>query len=78
MLLLLHLVIKAQQYFVTSNCMFLDEKTVLKICLNPGFNLTIFQGTGPRIASLSPAILISRLFLRMRCMYVASICLDFH
>ena len=78
MLLLLYLVMKAQQYFVTSNCMFLDEKTVLKIWLNTGLNLTVFRGTWPRIASLSPAILISRLLLRMRCMYVASIRLDFH
>ena len=29
--------------------MFLDEKTVLEICLNPGLNLTIFRGTGPRL-----------------------------
>ena len=28
--------------------MFLDEKTVLEIWLNPGLNLTIFRGTGPR------------------------------
>ena len=27
--------------------MFLDKKTRLKIWLNPGLNLTIFQGTGP-------------------------------
>ena len=27
--------------------MFLDEKTVLEIWLNPGLNLTIFRGTGP-------------------------------
>ena len=48
MLLLLYLVVKAQQYFVTSSCMFLDEETVLEIWLNPGLNLTIFRGTGPR------------------------------
>ena len=29
--------------------MFLDEKTVLEISLNPGLNLTIFQGTGLRL-----------------------------
>ena len=29
--------------------MFLDEKTVLEIWLNPGLNLTIFQETGPRV-----------------------------
>ena len=28
--------------------MFSDEKTVLKIWLNVGLNLTIFRGTGPR------------------------------
>ena len=48
MLSLLYLVVKAQQYFVTSSCMFLDEKTVLEIWLNPWLNLTIFRGTGPR------------------------------
>ena len=39
MLLLLYLVVKAQQYFVTSSCMFLDEKIVLEIWLNPGVKL---------------------------------------
>ena len=48
MLSLLHLIVKAQQYFVTSSCMFLDEKTVLEMWLNPGLNLTIFRRTGPR------------------------------
>ena len=48
MLSLLHLVVKAQQYFVTSNCMSLDEKILLEIWLNLGLNLTIFRGTGPR------------------------------
>ena len=48
MLLLLYLVVKAQQYIVTLSCMFLDEKTMLEIWLNPGLNLTIFRGTGPR------------------------------
>ena len=47
MLSLLYLVVKAQQYFVTSSCIFLDEKTVLEIWLNPGLNLTMFRGTGP-------------------------------
>ena len=28
--------------------MFLDEKTVLEIWLNPGLNLTMFRETGPR------------------------------
>ena len=45
MLSLLHLGVKAQQYFVSSSCTFLDEKTLLKIWLNPGLNLTIFRGT---------------------------------
>ena len=48
MLLLLYLVVKAQQYIVTLSCMFSDEKTMLEIWLNPGLNLTIFRGTGPR------------------------------
>ena len=47
MLSLLHLVVKAQQYFVTLSSMLLDKKTVLEIWLNLGSNLTIFQGTGP-------------------------------
>ena len=53
MLLLLYLVVKAKQYFVTSSCIFLDEKTVLEIWLNPGLNLTIFRGTRPRTLLLS-------------------------
>ena len=48
MLVLLYLVVKAQQYIVTLSCMFSDEKTMLEIWLNPGLNLTIFRGTGPR------------------------------
>ena len=44
---LLYLGVKAEQYFVSSNCMFLGKKTLLKIWLNPGLNLTIFWGTGP-------------------------------
>ena len=47
MLLLLYLVVKTEQYIVTSSCRFLDEKTMLEIWLNPGLNLTIFRGTGP-------------------------------
>ena len=43
-----NLAAKTQQYFVTSSDMFLDEKTLLKIWLNPLLNLTIFRGTGPR------------------------------
>ena len=34
MLSLPYLVVKVQQYFVTSSCMFLDEKTALEIWLN--------------------------------------------
>ena len=34
MLSLLYLVVKAQQYFVSSSCMFLDKKTLLKVWLN--------------------------------------------
>ena len=30
--------------------MFLDKKTLLKIWLTPGLNLTIFRRTGPRVA----------------------------
>ena len=37
----------AQQYFVTSSCMFLHEKTLLGNWLNPGLNLTIFLVTKP-------------------------------
>ena len=47
MLSLLYLVVEAQQCFVTSSSMFLDEKTVLEIWLNPGLKLTIFRGTRP-------------------------------
>ena len=42
MLLLLYLAVKAQQNFVNSSYMFLDKKTLLKIWLNPGLNLTTF------------------------------------
>ena len=43
----MYLGVKAQQYFVSSSYIFLDKKTLLKIWLNPGLNLTIFRGTGP-------------------------------
>ena len=49
MLSLLYVRVEAQQYFVSLPCMFLDKKTLLQIGLNPGLNLTIFQGTGPRV-----------------------------
>ena len=48
MLALLYLEVKGEQYFATcSSGMFLDKKTLLKIWLNRGLNLTIFSGTGP-------------------------------
>ena len=37
MLSLLYLVVKTKQYIVISSYMFLDEKTVLEIWLNPRF-----------------------------------------
>ena len=48
MLSLLYLWVKAQQSFVSSSCMFWAKKTLFKIWLNPGLNLTTFRGTGPR------------------------------
>ena len=42
-----YLRVKAQHYFVSLSCILLDKKTLLKIWLNPGLNLTIFRGTGP-------------------------------
>ena len=45
MLSLLYLVVKTQHSFVTSSCVFLDEKAVLESWLNPWL---IFRGTGPR------------------------------
>ena len=59
MLLLLYLVVKTEQYIVTSSCRFLDEKTMLEIWLNPGLNLTIFRGTGPRALDLRDLFLYS-------------------
>ena len=41
MLSLRCLIVKAEQYFVTWSCMFLNDKTALEIWLNPGLNLTI-------------------------------------
>ena len=46
---LLFFEVKAPQYFVTSSYMFLAKKTLLKIWLNPGLNLTIFRGTWPGV-----------------------------
>ena len=49
MLSSLNLGVKTQKYFVSSSNMFLDKKTLLKIWLNPGLNLTIFRGTEPSL-----------------------------
>ena len=46
MLSSLSLGVKTKQYFVCSSNVFLDKKTVLKIWINPGLNVTIFRGTG--------------------------------
>ena len=43
-----YLGVKAKQHFISLSYMFLGKKTLLKIWLNPGLNLTIFWGTGPR------------------------------
>ena len=43
----LNLEVKTPQYFVSSRDPFLDKKTLLKIRVNPGLNLTMFRGTGP-------------------------------
>ena len=40
---LAYLGVKAQQYFASSRCMFLDNKTLLKTWLNPGLNVTTFE-----------------------------------
>ena len=40
-----YLGVKAQQFFLSLSFIFLDKKTLIKILLNPGLNLTIFQGT---------------------------------
>ena len=47
MLSSLNLGVETQKYFVSLSNMFFDKKTWFKIWLNPGLNLTIFQGTGP-------------------------------
>ena len=57
MLSFLYLIVKAQQYFVTSSCIFLDEKTVLEVWLNPGFNLTMFRGTEINVVNINNAAL---------------------
>ena len=48
MLSFLFFEVKTQQYFVSSSYMFLDRKTLLKIWLNSGLNLTIFRSRGTR------------------------------
>ena len=53
MLSSLNLGVKIQKYFVRSSNMFLDKKTLLKVWLNPGLNLTTFRGTGPRTKGAS-------------------------
>ena len=57
MLSFLYLVLKAQQQFVTSSCIFLDEKTMLEIWLNPGLNLTTFRGTEINVVNINNAVL---------------------
>ena len=42
-----YLGVKTQHHFVSSSYMFLDKKTLLRIWINLGLNLTIFRGTGP-------------------------------
>ena len=69
MLLLLYLVVKIEEYIVTSSCRFLDEKTMLEIWLNPGLNLTIFRGTGPRAYESFPNT-FSKIAKRTRCQSV--------
>ena len=49
MLSLLYHGVKIQQHFVNASCMSLANKTLPTIWLNPGSNLTIFQGTGPAL-----------------------------
>ena len=40
---------KGTTVFCKFGYVFFDKKTVLKILLNLGLNLTIFQGSGPRL-----------------------------
>ena len=44
---------KAQQYFVSSSYTFLYKKTLLKIWLNPGLNLTSFKEPSPELLGTS-------------------------
>jgi len=43
----LNLGVKTQKYSVSLSKVFLDKKTLHKIWLNAGLNLTIFRGTAP-------------------------------
>ena len=52
MLSLLYLRVKAQQYFESLSYMFLKKKTMLKIWLNPGLNLSSFNEPGPGVNKL--------------------------
>ena len=52
MLSLLYLRVKAQQYFESLSYMFLKKKTMLKIWLNPGLNLSSFNQPGPGVNRL--------------------------
>ena len=52
MLSILFFEVKAQQYFVSFSYMFLYKRTLLKIWLNPGLNLTSFEEPGSTKCSL--------------------------
>ena len=67
MLSLLYLLVKAQQYFVTPSCLFLDEKTLVEVWVNPELNLTIFPGTGPRglVMIMVKKIIMTKLKIKM-------------
>ena len=56
MLSILFLRVKAQQYFVSSSCMFLDKETLLNVWLNPELNLIIFFGGNQATALTAPLI----------------------
>ena len=53
MLSFLFFKLKAQQYFESLSYTFLYKKTLLKIWLKPGLNLTIFRGTRPELLGTS-------------------------
>ena len=69
---LLNLEVKTQKYFVSSSDMFLDKKTLLKIWLNPGLNLTSFRGSEPctwlvYLHNILPILISAILFRRRTC-----------